>query len=280
MAALGQGNGQQQMNKTRILQVTGALGAAVLTLFVARNYLAGGTGSPEVVVKDNVEKVQILAAAKKIEMGSKIGKGMLHWVDWPKDMVTASMIVKKPGGPGIKTFVGGRAQSPLFPGEPIVKGKILTVKEGGVLSAMLPKGMRAIAVRVSVATGAGGFIMPNDRVDVLLTRKVKRRTITDTVLSNVRVLAINQTYKLDKDGKKVADPTIKTATLELEPEQAEQLARAESLGQLALVLRSMADIGDSELGDDGPRLSAKFARGKGGEVRILRYGIPRYQARN
>jgi pilus assembly protein CpaB len=140
--------------------------------------------------------------------------------------------------------------------------------------------MRAVAVRVSVETGAGGFIMPNDRVDVLLTRKSRGRTLSDTVLSNVRVMAIDQSYRVGDNGKKVADSSIKTATLELEPRQAEVLARAETMGQLSLALRSLADAGDSKLGDDGPRLSPKYASKNGGEVRILRYGIPRTQVSN
>ncbi len=271
------------MNKSRAIQVTGALGVALVSLFVAKSFLQPAPppkASPEVVVKDKVERAKVLTVARKVEMGSPVGAGNLLWTDWPKDMIKPGMITQETEPEAVQKYEKGRARAPLFPGEPIVAGKILTAGEGGFMSALLPKGMRAVAVRVSVETGAGGFIMPNDRVDVLLTRKVHGRTVTDTVLSNVRVLAIDQTYQEDEKGKSVATPSISTATLELEPAQAEVLARVESLGQLTLALRSLAELADSKLGDDGPRLSPAFARKNGGEVKILRYGIPRVQAKN
>ena len=100
------------------------------------------------------------------------------------------------------------------------------------MSAILPKGMRAISVAVSAETGAGGFILPNDRVDVLLTRKVddgsnKKAASTETVLSNVRVLAIDQTFRPKGEEDKEYVVADKTATLELDPRQTEVISMAQ-----------------------------------------------------
>ena len=129
-------------------------------------------------------------------------------------------------------------------------------------------------MRISAETGAGGFILPNDKVDVILTRKIAgtERQVADTVLSNVRVLAVDQTFKQDDKGEQVV--VGKTATLELDLMQAEVVSMAEQTGQLSLALRSLADGGDSALGDDGPRLSEKFINGSSGsEMTVSRWGV-------
>ena len=124
----------------------------------------------------------------------------------------------------------------------------------------------------------GDFNLPNDRVDVLMTYKAvadragQQRSVSETVLMNVRVLAIDQTFRTNDKGEQVV--VGKTATLELEPRQAEVLAFAEQTGQLSLALRSIADNGQRALGDDGPRLAQRYARGgRGGEIRFYRYGV-------
>ena len=195
------------------------------------------------------------------------------------------MITKKARPQAIEELEGARARALLVEGEPVLDKKIVKKGDSGFLAAILPKGMRAVAVEVSVRTGAGGFILPNDRVDVLLTRKIgsddERRSMTETLLSNVRVLAMDQTFKIDKEGEQVADAKIKTATLELEPAHAEILTLMEATGSLTLVLRSLADGGDSELGDDKPVLSEKFKKGvKSGEITYFRYGKSESVARS
>ncbi len=269
------------MNKSRIIVLVVALVFAIGAAMMANKYLVAGN-KPKVrtVVKDKVERVEVLALARNVKMGQKVPADALKWLEWPKKLMVSGMISRTDEPDAMNKYADARARAPLFAGEPLYPSKVFVKGQGGFLSALLPKGMRAIAVRVSVETGAGGFIMPNDRVDVLLTRKTHGRTITDTVLSNVRILAIDQSYRIGEDGKEVADSSIKTATLELEPRQAEVLARAETMGQLTLALRSMADMGDSALGDDGPRLSPRYARKNGGTVRILRFGIPQTQAGN
>jgi pilus assembly protein CpaB len=133
--------------------------------------------------------------------------------------------------------------SDLFEGEPVSDRKIIAPDSAGFMAAILPKGMRAISVRISAESGAGGFILPNDRVDVILITKQTEAAaaphVSEAVLTNVRVLAIDQTFQTNEKGEQVV--VGKTATLELDPKQAEILAMVESSGQLTLALRSLAD---------------------------------------
>ncbi len=268
------------MDKTRIIQLAGALAISLGALFWVKSTLTVEKPKTRVVVKDKVEYSKVLVAARDIEIGTSIRAQDLKWADWPKKAVSGKMITRERQPDAISKFTndGARARAPMIEGEPVIASKFL-MANSGFLAMTLKKGMRAIAVRVSVETGAGGFIRPNDRVDVLLVRRNKGNSFADVVLSNVRVLAIDQTTikaTKGKNGDKVADRSIKTATLELTPEQAKAIARAENMGQLTLVLRSLAE--SEQLHDDMPHLSPKFAAG--GDVRVLRSGVMTRQVRN
>jgi pilus assembly protein CpaB len=148
-------------------------------------------------------------------------------------------------------LVGAIARASLYAGEPVTDGKLIRTDQG-YMAAILPAGMRAIAIGISVVTTAGGFILPNDRVDVIMVRPGESEGsdyVTETILSNIRVLAIDQAIE-DKDGEKTVVGT--TATLELSPRQAQILAAAQPVAErLMLSLRSIADSnvapGDQDL---------------------------------
>jgi Flp pilus assembly protein CpaB len=129
----------------------------------------------------------------------------------------------------------------MLPGEPVTPVKLVKAGEGGVLAAILPQGMRAISTRIKEETGVGGLILPNDHVDVILTRGQRGRDEqdSDVIFRDVRVLAIGQLIEA-RDGKKLAEGN--TATLELTPAQARHLAWANAVGETSLALRSIADI--------------------------------------
>jgi pilus assembly protein CpaB len=136
------------------------------------------------------------------------------------------------------------------------------------MAAILPSGMRAVSTEISPETGAGGFILPNDRVDVILSRRAREGDkglnagpTSETILSNVRVLAIDQTVE-EKNGQRVV--VGKTATIELSPRQAETLAQSRQLGSLSLALRSLLDASKTE--------EVREERGKG-EINTVRYGV-------
>ncbi len=140
----------------------------------------------------------------------------------------------------------------------------MNAKGSGFMAAILPSGMRAVSTQISPETGAGGFILPNDRVDVIMTPRGRddkggERT-SETILRNVRVLAIDQTVE-EKNGQKVV--VGKTATLELSPSQAETLALSQQLGVLSLALRSIADGTLEEKPDDSARHN----------VNVVRFGV-------
>ena len=158
---------------------------------------------------------------------------------------------------------GSIARAPFIAGEPIREQKLVRADGSGFMAAILPTGMRAISTEISPETGAGGFILPNDRVDVILSKREKGNDRTgpdivnsEIILTNVRVLAIDQAPK-EKDGQNAV--VGKTVTLELKPEQAETLARARQSGTLALALRSIADLNMVENNSDESAAAQKVA---------------------
>jgi pilus assembly protein CpaB len=141
--------------------------------------------------------------------------------------------------------VGTIARTPFVKGEPIREAKLIKADGSGFMAAMLPSGMRAVSVEISPENGAAGFILPNDRVDIILSRRgtADKDAKAETILVNVRILAIDQTIE-EKNGEKVV--VGKTATLELNGRQAELLAQARQSGSLSLALRSLADASDKD----------------------------------
>ena len=196
--------------------------------------------------------------------------------------VQAGRAMEELSGAGPKgNFVGAVVREPFLAGEPIVEGKLVRAGESGYMAVVLQPGMRAMAVAVTVETGAGGFILPGDRVDVILAAQVNTENDTEgtprkayssaTVLRNIKVLAIDQATKPENGATTVVGAT---ATLELGPREAEALALAKTLGDLSLTLRSYADAqGPSGLGEDVLAAQRRGASGNaGGGVRVFRNG--------
>ena len=268
------------MSNSRFIYLGVALGAAGLAAFLAKGLIQPQKTPDAQIVKVNTVKMsQILVVKKSMSQGEKITKEAIGWQKWPKGSVIEGMITKVKSPDGKKDFVNSRARIQLFKGDPVNAKKLVKPGSNGFMAAILPKGRRAISVRISAATGAGGFILPNDRVDVLVTRKQTFEgssdavTISEMVISNVKVLAVDQTFKQSKEGEQVV--VGKTATLELEPKQAEVLAKVETTGQLTLILRSLADLGTKKMGDNRPKLAPQYAKGgsTGNEIKVFRYGV-------
>ena len=194
------------------------------------------------------------------------------------DAVTqVTRAVERLSGGGAKTaLVGAVVREPFLAGEPIVDRKLVRAGESGYLAVVLQPGMRAMSIPVTVETGAGGFILPGDRVDVVLAAQVNDSEREDgspqkafssaTVLRNVKVLAIDQQTSVDRGATTVVGAT---ATLEVGQRESEALALAKSMGTLSLALRSYADVGGpSGLGED--LVAAQRGGGAGGSVRVYR----------
>jgi pilus assembly protein CpaB len=155
----------------------------------------------------------------------------------------------------------------MLPGEPVTSLKLVKAGDGGVLAAILPAGMRAISTRIKEETAAGRLILPNDRVDVILTQRRRGRggvedSMSDTLFRNIRVLAIGQLIEA-KEGKKLAEGN--TATLEMTPTQAEELSAANSKGEISLSLRSIADMQKR----DEPTAQKE----RSDSIKVLKYGV-------
>ena len=191
-----------------------------------------------------IETDEILTAARELPMGTIIAEPDLTWMVWPRSAVGAGMLRRADVPTIIVDLKGAVARGSFIAGEPIRREKVVKGPNSGFMSAMLPSGSRAVAINIDAqgATTAGGFVLPNDRVDVLRTFRDedggKDAYVTQTLLSNVRVLAIGQNVQ-EKNGQPVVVGS--NATLEVDPRQAEILVLAQRVGQLSLVLRSMLD---------------------------------------
>ncbi len=269
------------MSKMRTIALVGAVGCAVVAGLMMRNVLNHKQDVKQEVV-NTVQTSDVLVAAKDILMGDKLGEGALIWKPWPKDNILPAMISRDAKPDALKDMALARARLPFFKDEVILDKKIVLPGAGGFMSAILPKGMRAISVKISAQSSAGGFILPNDRVDVILTKKHSDQKTgenivhSETVIQNVRVLAVNQVFKQGAEGDPVSVEKGETATLELQAPQAEILAQVESAGELALALRSIAENDGKSAQDSGPILSEKYTKkvaAGGHDPLFIRYGI-------
>jgi pilus assembly protein CpaB len=192
--------------------------------------------------------VDVLVALKDINTGQTITAADMGWVAWPTASANPVYLRRADRPNAIEQLAGSMTRVPFANGEPLREGKLIKANGSGYLAAILPAGMVAASTEISPETGAGGFILPNDRVNVILSRRDKeaeKRTGTEsivgeTLLSDVRVLAIDQNV-IERDGQRVV--VGKTATLELTASQAQTLASGRMKGTLSLALRSLADAG-------------------------------------
>jgi pilus assembly protein CpaB len=259
----------KRMNRARIIVLAIALGAGGVAA-----YLASGSDSrptPQAEPVAQLPTVDVLVAKADIGLGQTVTQNEMQWQTWPSAAASSSFIRQKDRPDAMKEITGSIARSPFVQGEPIREPKLIKANGSGFMAAILPQGMRAVSTDISPETGAGGFILPNDRVDVIATHKEKnpdpKATVTDFVISetkltNIRVLAIDQAPK-EKDGQTTV--VGRTATLELKPEQVPTLIAARQAGTISLSLRSMADASQAEITIDNRRLV--------GTINVVRYGV-------
>ena len=253
------------MNRARLV----VLAIAIVAGGIAA-YLASGSDSAPPAAPVALPTVDVLVAKSDIGLGQTVTPEDVQWQTWPAAAVSNSFIRRTERPDAAKEVTGSIARYPFIAGEPIREPKLIKANGSGFMAAILPAGMRAVSTEISPETGAGGFILPNDRVDVLLTRREKNLNpaapdivVSEAILTNVRVLAIDQAPK-EKDGQNSV--VGKTATLELKPEQALALAQARQAGTLSLALRSIADVNQVEIAsDDRGRQRAS--------INVVRYGV-------
>jgi pilus assembly protein CpaB len=237
--------------------------------------LSGRQPAPVKVVEtapaETVRTTEILVAKRDLPMGTALTEQELAWVSWPQELAASTMIQRSARPGAIEEFKGAITRQSFFSNEPIREEKVIKGNGSGFLSAILPSGKRAIAISIDSrgATSAGGFILPNDYVDVITTKRdldASQRAGSDvynssTILTNIRVLAIGQNIQ-EKNGERVV--VGETATLELDPSQAELITLHQRSGALALALRSLVDANMPE---------EARAKGPANSVTIVRFGV-------
>lgn len=261
------------MRPARILLIVVAIIAGGLAAFLATR---SGPPAPQQQAATEViqeARERVLVANDGIGLGQRLTAEDVSWQDWPQGAVRAEYITASAVPDAPAQITGSVARFEFFPGEPIREAKLVSSTQG-YMSAVISEGMRAVAVAVTPESASGGFIVPNDRVDIVLTRSGSE--FSETILSNIRVLAIGK--RLGEMGETGAsanpdDPssqvfdTAQVATFEVTPGQSEVLLQAESAGRLALVLRSVIDFAETP---------QTLTGGGGGDtvqtVRLIRHG--------
>ena len=226
----------------------------------------------EVVRAPVAETDEVLVAAHDLGFGTILQDADLRWQGWPKETIPPNFIRKSTVPDAIVQMRGAIARSPFAPGEPLQQERLVKAGTAGFMSAMLTSGNRALAIPIEPNgnLSAGGFILPNDRVDVIRTYRNEEAAregagdvfVSETIARNVRVLAIGQNVQERNNEKVVVGAN---ATLELTPRQAEILALAQRVAgsTLSLALRSMAD---SKAVEDAPAARQS-------EMTIVRNGV-------
>jgi pilus assembly protein CpaB len=220
------------MSRQTLIALAGAIVLGLVAVYVANTYIVGAQRNARLR-----ETTKVAVATAPLAYGTPITPDKVRFVDFPNASIppgaftTAQQLL-----PDGKRRV---ALMPISVNEPILKDKISAEGQGASISALLPDGMRAATVRINDVSGVAGFIQPNDHVDVLITRQAGGgdSNITDVLLQNIRVIAMGQNAK-DSDGKPI---TARTATLEVNPIDAQKLALGEAAGSLSLVLRKPGD---------------------------------------
>jgi len=288
------------MGAVRItILVVAAIAALILMVIVGR-LISHKPAPPPVAAAPVKPTTNVVVAAHDLTIGERVTAQDLKWQPWPADALNPSFVtdgqstVAPPAGTGaavanqtgkvaaeaVNAVTGGHSpmdalfgaivKTPVLANEPVTSAKLVRGGEGGFMSVVLKPGMRAIAMPVDVKTDAGGFILPGDRVDVLQARQVdmpgsngQKPYVVQTILHNIRILAIDQNAQAPKNGAQSAIGTV--ATIEVSPADAEAVTLAKAQGEMTLTLRSYADAGGPSGGGGGGTF-------KIGTVRIIRNG--------
>ncbi|MEQ9315103.1 MAG: Flp pilus assembly protein CpaB [Henriciella sp.] len=271
------------MSPIRLIILLVAAGAAIGAALLVRG-MAGGTApqaatvQPQIIEKEvEVSATRVLVSRSDTRVGSLLTPDDFQWSDWPEKAVHAGYFTQENAPEAIEELSGSVVKVALLEGEPISATKIVQKGETGFMAALLAPGLRAISVEISPETASAGFILPDDRVDVILTyeievvtdRGVTDTTLTKTVIQNARVLAIDQIFG-EMDGIQVL--TGSTATLELAPKQAELLAHSSRLGSISLALRSVADADENDGAATANTGLLDGDTGSGGGVKVYKSG--------
>ena len=279
------------MGSARIALLVVAAIAAIGLAFIVRGMVTPKRPEAVAAAAPAQPVVQVLVAKRELPIGTRLTPADLGWQPWPADALNAAFVtdggapalpakmpdkaVQKaarvandmvmPQGP-MQAFEGAIVKEALAAGEPVVARKVVRAGQSGFMAVVLQPGMRAMAVPINAETAAGGFILPGDRVDVLQSRTDSnggsKTMLTEVLMRNVRVLAIDQNIEPAKDARTIVGGV---ATIEIPAADVEVIARGKAQGEMQLALRSYADIG-------GPPGRGVASRASAQGVRVFRAG--------
>jgi len=261
------------MKVARIAVIGIAVGSGLLAAMLAFRMASRPTPEPtiqaEVAEAPKLDQVEVLVLRRDIAIGTTISLNDMAWQPWPKSEETDAYITKTSRATAREDLAGSIARASFLAGEPVREAHLMKA-ERGFMSVILTPGMRAIAIEIRAVGTAGGFVLPSDHVDVLLTRAAPKLPgasgavgdayVSETLLSNIKVLAIDQQISEQKGETSVVARN--TVTLEVTPRQAEQVAQAQQLGTLSLILRPLRDAQVDVAADES----------QPGPVRVVRFG--------
>ena len=258
------------------------VGAIAVAAGVGAMLLFGRPQQPVQIVQaaPTMETDDVLVATRDLPVGTVLGDADMTFQAWPHASVSPAAIRKTDSPTILADIKGSIARANFLGGEPLRRDKLVKGTNSGYLSAILPSGQRAVAISIDThgSNSAGGFILPNDHVDVIRTYRdadASKATGSDVfaseaILTNIRVLAIGPNVQ-EKNGEQVV--TGETATLELDPRQTEVITLAQRVGQLSLTLRSMLDANQ-------PAEPVKAAGDDDKNLTIIRFGIAAQSAKH
>lgn len=236
------------MDVKKLALLIGALVIAVVTAVMAKNMFAGA-GAQQAAAAPVPLGPKVLVARKALPAGTIIDPESFSYQPWPQELMQSAYYVEGSPDGDPKKLLGTVVRYPITAGQPVTRGSLVGPQDRGFLAAALGPGMRAVTVPVNANTGVGGFVFPGDHVDIVLTQNVSGGgdgpplKVSETIVRNVRVLATDQRITdKDADGKTEVR-TFSNVTFEVTPKLVEKIAVAQSLGQLSLSLRSIADNG-------------------------------------
>lgn len=240
------------MRPLTIILLVVALAIAGLTAFLAKRYLAQqSAASTEAAAQRAAAIRQVLVANADLPIGQVLKDADVRWQDWPENLINPRFIIRGGGEDARNRYIGAIARTAFASGEPLQAARVFRLEGASTMAGLVAPGMRAISIEITSAKEVSGFVLPGDRVDLLVTYELKNtggkggeapenvyKYISETILRNVRVLAADQTFAEPKDAKN-ATVKAKTVTLEVTDKQAETVALAGALGAISLTLRSV-----------------------------------------
>ena len=223
------------MSVRNIILILVAVAITAGTGLVARSWISNQRQEPVAAAPPPpIKKTYVLVADKNLPTGTLIKENLLTWQAWPNAKLHQSYLIKDKYD--LEELVGSVVRRAIAAGEPVSIGRLVKPGTRGFLAAVLRPGYRAVSLRINATSSISGLVFPGDRVDVILTHTVNTKRVSETVLTNVRILAIDQQTNDQTQEPKVG----KHATFEVTPKQAEMFSVLTDMGKLSLSLRSLA----------------------------------------